>query len=1704
MKKVFYPAIIPIILTLWAHTALGQTILSEYPHNETNGLECGHCHFVYGAEEKYWPPEVLHEPDPNDIDDTKANQLCESCHNDGIAPRMEPHSSQTTDDSYGTWNMECRRCHTVHEQQQFREYGAESHLASGASTDIDPDPDANPTTKESTLTLTGATWTVDQFVNMDLIPNLAIDYYSYKITRNTADTLTVEGEIDMTKATIGDTFAVVYGNLVKVSMPTPVYDPIAQEYTEDVAYRDVKFLVSEGNNSLADGSAPRNGPCEVCHSRTTHFRFDGTGSDQTHNNVGGTQGLNCTELCHKHVNGFAHGSCGEVIGCHGDQPSHKTHTGPILEQECDACHDYENIPLFSDGQDLANTTACDGCHTPAGAAIAKGYFRKDDEAVKWWDDPGMGGQGQGGYCGSCHKENSQSNQNGYYAANIVGDAATYGFYVNGHGVASGNLQTLSWQAVEADGNPAPNRICDNCHDLTSGHFSSGSGSVKRLKAGWENDDNNSNCKKCHDPSGGTDYIADNEPYYLDNSVGADTFGRYDLSAHGQPLMPVPGGGTRKVKCSDCHDVHGASGNNVGMTTLNKEALCYDCHTDQIVRNDAISGGALADDIQEAFSFAENNQHTMGAPYFFVKAEGTHNNNLENQSVLVDTAKAWAPGELVGKTIHNKTDGISGVIVSNTATTVTAAPDGGGSFDWDDNGGNSECVAGYLDCTDVGVPYACCTGFEEGDGTCGNPYPCCTGEGTGACTAGEDAYYIEGDHYELNCVSCHNVHLVTGKYWDADLGVSPVSEVADPLNIWGDEAGEKMDDYAASGSGIYRAPKEDPFSGAELPGYTPFCQGCHEAMPGPQLINGEHGSLDFDEDPHGLQSANMPNGYGVCPNWYGCGKAENWDNDDCIGTEEECWPVLSRFKGDQIGTRTPYNHEERIAGVNFALSCTDCHEAHGSPVRSLIRTNPNDGTGTIAWNDMCNNCHYYYSDWHAGMSCPGCHPIYRSTGTTTLHEMGSRYGTGATRTINEALVLHYGFENNLKDSSQTWQLDGIWSLDRHNPSNQYACLDVGDPWACCTGPRIGDCDEECTAVDVPYPCCTGAGKGMCDDDDKRRVCPTVDDATKRGSFVTGRAGNGKAISVSDMPIEVGTEDCLWTTDAGYHGTWVYTEMKYNMTLEAWVNPSVDDGERKIMAKHTYWNGGYALLLEKVDGTLRVGLNTFMDQNRLGCNGLRGAYSSVSIPLNEWTHVAATFDADGPDRNDNDGSVGRIRIYVNGEDVTDSSSILDSCYAQPGAGETAMFPHSDWNDTPEMADICYPGNGNGHWCASAFSIGGVNWSDTNNNFIGKLDEVKVYNVTQPLDDEDADGHDPEHFNDIDASIGPYISSVEVGVGSDQVTVAFSEEIYTATGTSGSLVAGDFSLDAGGRTIQSVAHTAGDKSAVLTLSSAVTDPNDIIYYALAMVSGEAFDDDDKAASTSLVYMTPISACPTSSPVIIDLNQPAGTSAIFQDNLFGVVNDPSGSFTGNGYFTGDGVDNYITFDTNATCLQATNSMTLEARIKPTGIGSSNYIARVLARDSGGANYQMSVWRNTSWSTYNAPAGEASIALWVKPTDAHGGNAWKVALSNYSGVADGSENNCPIVSDHWYHVKVVWNSGNSGIPVDIFIDDQGTDGLGAGEGWAGLLNCTDSDQDIVQTANRMATGDTITPVDGPIRIGANVNNGNNQFNGVIEWIKWQ
>ena len=67
-----------------------------------------------------------------------------------------------------------------------------------------------------------------------------------------------------------------------------------------------------------------------------------------------------------------------------------------------------------------------------------------------------------------------------------------------------------------------------------------------------------------------------------------------------------------------------------------------------------------------------------------QADGGSHDGGDGQAALADSSKSWTVDAFVGMTVYNLTDGSSGTISANDATTVTATLSGGTDDDWDDD------------------------------------------------------------------------------------------------------------------------------------------------------------------------------------------------------------------------------------------------------------------------------------------------------------------------------------------------------------------------------------------------------------------------------------------------------------------------------------------------------------------------------------------------------------------------------------------------------------------------------------------------------------------------------------------------------------------------------------------------------------------------------------------------------------------------------------------------------------------------------------------------------------------------------------------------------------------------------------------------------------------------------------------------------------
>ncbi len=212
------------------------------------------------------------------------------------------------------------------------------------------------------------------------------------------------------------------------------------------------------DNDYVVGGSPFNGACEACHTETKYHR-NNSSADHSHQ-----AGMACV-ACHAHEDGFAPSMGGGAHGTHLDAPF-----GP--QMGCGGCHGAEDPPLLSDGEDLADTSVCDDCHSPGGT-----YDGVNDPvfgAKANWDDSvyldGALKAGKEKWCAGCHDE-SPSTVGGVAAPNVVGGEGEmtgyglgWGFYRTGHGLAGDAKYPASGFTTSGAGSS-----CGDCHDPTGAH-----------------------------------------------------------------------------------------------------------------------------------------------------------------------------------------------------------------------------------------------------------------------------------------------------------------------------------------------------------------------------------------------------------------------------------------------------------------------------------------------------------------------------------------------------------------------------------------------------------------------------------------------------------------------------------------------------------------------------------------------------------------------------------------------------------------------------------------------------------------------------------------------------------------------------------------------------------------------------------------------------------------------------------------------------------------------------------------------------------------------------------------------------------------------------------------------------------------------------------------------------------------------------------
>jgi hypothetical protein len=374
----------------------------------------------------------------------------------------------------------------------------------------------------------------------------------------------------------------------------------------------VSFSGPANSGILADATAPINGPCEVCHTATSHYNNTGTGSSHY-------PGTNCI-ACHPHfLSDIENYFEPRFVG----NQSHYTHLtdpkGPMFgTSSCTynlgGCHHPDDFSKFGpEKASLSATTICDSCHSPTG--VFPGASGLDDPVVgakaNWVDGiykpvtlgfPNELKDGKENWCATCHdnvRAYSHADETGVRAPNVMGNSSqTYGYNVNGHG----NEGVL----------------CKDCHDFAVTHLDgnartfSASASPNNYRAGYRLNENMSVprngqihpaafrlCTNCHvytEITGGTSNFRD------DSKIRQ----YHEMHLNWWPALlycdsDFDGGATADsaITCIVCHNVHGANGNSVmirhgelinGVPALDFHWYEADNITPTTVYEDSLYGG----------------------------------------------------------------------------------------------------------------------------------------------------------------------------------------------------------------------------------------------------------------------------------------------------------------------------------------------------------------------------------------------------------------------------------------------------------------------------------------------------------------------------------------------------------------------------------------------------------------------------------------------------------------------------------------------------------------------------------------------------------------------------------------------------------------------------------------------------------------------------------------------------------------------------------------------------------------------------------------------------------------------------------------------------------------------------------------------------------------------------------------------------------
>jgi len=693
----------------------------------------------------------------------------------------------------------------------------------------------------------------------------------------------------------------------------------------------------------------------------------------------------------------------------GTYVSHSTHTenddedevkGPFLT--CDVCHDSNKFPYFADdATTLATTTVCDNCHSDGGAFDgvddpvigAKNTWKDDETGEQGVYQDNMLRAGKEKWCAGCH-DDEPSVVNGATAPDICGDNSSYGYYLGAHGntgygvnrngVSYSQGECIHCHDVSVAGTEPPLRIINESFEEEKSGENDGYDEswTETIDGGSLNPDypipetippggipDGVGVECLQSISAGPDYQA-----YATLDYGSEqpkTFTRFYLYVEEEFL---DNGDNKNIGA-----LKNSTNNNVFIFRLNQNA--DQLRFNLILYNDGSFKYYFADISSNTWYRIEVKYNNMNDSWAWRldgttkdkgRLKGDHRDGIQKWNFGFMTSSQGETGTFYYDLIAVKTDDWVGEEQS-----ASGIPLHGGQLFADNNPASQtdnfcfQCHKGDGSVQNGGITnYTYSKNFGGGSQTFNTIYDAFnpTGDTPSSHKLSDVLNHEESRDIGFTsntnaCVICHDPHYAQRNYpvtLSGKGGVKtairrPSDYTTNPVNLWGDEdfatsgRDERIRDYTdyyqspyfVGVANNYEPANDTTSDGSNLPNFEDFCNNCH-------------GDNDVYSTEHGKNLEQI-----------------NWaSNGDLHGIRHKDTEGLGY-------TTDPYGGETD----NYVLSCTDCHEPHGSQNEWLLRTTANGidnisvpNTDTGKWLYFCTTCHVLtnHEPPYQDHTCSYCH------------------------------------------------------------------------------------------------------------------------------------------------------------------------------------------------------------------------------------------------------------------------------------------------------------------------------------------------------------------------------------------------------------------------------------------------------------------------------------------------------------------------------------------------------------------------------------------------------------------------------------------------------------------------------------------------------------------------------------------------------------